>query len=506
VPRFRSPARLALQPLEGRDVPAGSITASPISATGVLTVTGDDDANDVQITVTAGSVTLTSVNGTLINNSSNPVVINGVVKSIKADFKGGADDVSVKPDADFVLAGPATFALGSGDNVLTLVTTGRIGLAGLTVSALDGLDVVTVQGGANSAVGGTAKFTYGAGGSTTTLTGVAFAGVNLTAGDAVTNPNTVAATNVTTARPFLANLGNSFPAVLDFTGSTLAGLTATGYSVSSILTATNVTGTVSFKAGYSADVQARGLTVGKNLTLTAPNPNFEATDDPATVASDPTTITGNLALTGTGWTSVVFGTDVLSEVKGNVTVKGGWFTDVFDANEFFKVGKNLSLTLNGGDNVVNLGNGQGLVAVAGTLTVKGGAGNDLFTLDRVLVTGAATVQTFGGADVLRIETGSTFLGTFSADLGAGDDSIEVAQLTGSTAPVTFAGRAKILGGLGNDLLLLGFAPDLINPPDGGDANSRVVFGGVGSVVDGGLGLNFFDDSTDQSTGVVPVNW
>jgi hypothetical protein len=426
-----------------------------------------------------------------------------VAKSIKADFKGGADDVSIKPDApnaDFVLSGPASFALGDGDNVLTLVTTGRIGLGGLTVTALDGIDTVTIQGGPTSTIGGTAKLSFGAGGSTTTLTDIGFTGgVNLTATDAITNPNTVTGTNVTVARTFNANLGNSFPAALDFTNSSLGGLTATGYSVSSILTAVNVTGSVLFKNGYSADVQARGLTVAKNVTMTAPNPNFEAADAA-------TTITGNLTLTGSGWTNVVFGTDTVSEVKGSVTVKGGWFNDIFDATEQFKVGRNLSLTLNGGDNVVNLGNGAGPVAVAGNLTVKGGAGNDQFTLDRVLVNGAALIQTFGGADLLAIETGSTFLKTFTADLGTGDDLIALAQLTGSAAPVTFTGKATIKAGTGNDQLLLGFAPDPVDPPNGGDANSRVVFGGLGSVVDGGLGLDFFDDATAQFTGAVPVGF
>ena len=514
MPRFRSTARLGLQSLEGRDVPAGKITVPPISATGLLTITGDDDGNVLQIHVQAGSVVLSSADGTLINNSPNPVTINGVVKSIKADFKGGNDDVSIKPDApiasdaNFVLSGPVTFALGSGDNVLNLITTGRIGLGGLTVTATDGADEVNVQGGADSTIGNT-KFTFGAGGSTTNLSAVGFTGgVTVTAGDAINNPNEVFGTNVTVARTFAANLGNSFPAALDFTNSTLGGLTATGYSVSSVLTTVTVTGNVTFKNVYSSDIQARGLTVLKNVSMTAPNPNFAAGDIDVTTPAA-TRITGNLVLTATGWTNVAFGTTTnatvpVSEVTGSVTVKGGWFTDVFDANEFFKVGKNLSLTLGGGDNVVNLGNGGGLVTVGGNLSIKGGAGNDQFTIDRVTVVGLATVMGFGGADLLAVEHGSTFLKTFTADLGAGDDVISIAQLLNSPNAVTFTGKAIIKGGLGNDQLLLGFDDqDALTTEDN---NSRVVFGGVGSMIDGGLGLDFFDDATARFTGVVPIGF
>ena len=507
MPRSHSLARrtrLALQPLEGRDVPAGNLTAG-LSPTGVLTITGDDDDNDVLILLTAGGAVLTSLSGTtVINDAADPalpVPLAGTVKSIKADFRGGADDVSIDPSADFVVAGPVKLNLGDGDNILDLTTTGRIGLGGLSVAAADGIDTVTVAGGANSSVGGTAKFTYGAGGSTTTLDGVGFTGVSVVAGDAIGTPNTVVVTNTTVARTLSANLGNSFPAVLDVTGSTLGGLTATGYAVSSILTDTTVTGNVLFKNGYSAALAARGLTA-RNVTMISPNPSLDVDDDPVLV-NTPTTINGNLTLTASAWTEVAFDTDTLSEVKGNVTVKGGWFSDAFVTNEQFKVGKNLSLTLGGGDNLVVLGNGAGEVTVGGNLTIKGGTGNDLVALDRVRVTGAAKVQTFGGVDELSIETGSTFLKTFTADLGSGDDTILIAQATGSPAPVTFAGKATIKAGTGNDFLLLGLDTD---PANGGDANSRVAFNGAGSVVDGGAGLNLFDDFTAQFSGVVPVNW
>ena len=72
------------------------------------------------------------------------MTLTGTIKTIKADFKGGSDEVSVRPTDDFVLTGTVSLKLGEGDNTLDLVTTGRIGLRGLSVAAADGIDTVTV--------------------------------------------------------------------------------------------------------------------------------------------------------------------------------------------------------------------------------------------------------------------------------------------------------------------------------------------------------------------------
>jgi fibronectin-binding autotransporter adhesin len=504
-------ARLSVQPLEGRDTPDGTI-AAVLSGTGVLTLTGDDFANDVQIRIdtTVPNVTLTSTAGTTITaptGSGASVTLPGVVKSIKANLLGGADDLSIDPAAAFNVPGLVTLGMGDGDNVVNLSTSAAITLLGLTVTGGDGFDNVTVQGGATSTIGGNVKFTYADGGSTTTLTGtgattaklVFTGGVTVSAGDAATFPNinSVSGTNVQVAKTFSAALGNSFPAALDFTDSTLGGLKASGQSVGSVLTDTTINGSISYKTGYSADIRGDGLTVTKNVALTAPNASLEG--DAGKIEID-----GNLAVSGTAATSVSFQTTVLSEVKGTITVKGGWYNDTFETNATFKADKNVSLTLNGGDNVVTIGDGTTAVTFGGTLSVKAGGGTDQVTLDKVIVAGAVTMTLGAGNDLLSIEDGATFNNLFTADLGTGDDTISIAQNTGSTADVTFAKKTKILAGAGNDTLFLGLANDIVV---GGDAHTKVVFTDPTSVVDGGTGVNDFDPTTAQfSPTTVAVNW
>jgi hypothetical protein len=501
VPRFRSRARLSVQPLEGRDVPNGTITAS-LSPTGVLTLTGDDNDNDVVLTETGANLNLTSTGGTQFTGPTSFALAS--VKSIKANLLGGVDSLSIDPAADFTVPGPVSISLGDGGNVATpdalnLVTTGKITLGGLSVTGGDGYDAVSISGGAGSTIGGTTKLSYANGGSSTTLNGTGFSAVTLTAGDAITNPNIVSATGVTVTKTFSAALGNSFPADLDFTGSTVGTLKASGFSVSSLLTSTTVNAGISYKAGASLDIQGDGLTVTGNVTLSAPNASFGGTNGAIV-------LNGNLSLTSSAGTDTEFQTTAPSEVKGNISVKGGWFNDVFKTNGNFKADKNITLNLAGGDNVVAIGDGTGLVTVLGKGSITTGDGNDMVTFDEVTWTGPITLKTGGGADFLSVEDGSTFMSTFTADLGNGDDTISIAQDTaadGSPGPTTFTGLTKITAGAGNDSLFLGLAQ---GAPNNGDANSRVVFSTPGSVIDGGLGLDFFDPTSAQFTGAATPNW
>lgn len=508
MPPFRSRARLSVRPLEGRDVPNGTITAS-LSATGLLTLTGDDDDNQVTIQLNAGNVVLTPDPNTTVDDLAVPgtgtngaiVTITGTVTSIKANLLGGADVLAANPTSPFGVTGPVAVNLGDGNNQLNLSTTGLVTLGGLTYTGGDGSDDVTVGGGAGSAIGGMTKITVSHGGGTTALTGIGFSAVTYTAGEEGATPNAVTGTNLNVTGTFSAALGNSFPATLDFTGSTLGGLKASGYSLTSVLTNTAVNTNAAYKATFGAAVFGDGLTVTKNLTVTAANASLFGINAGAIVVG------GNLAITGTAATTVLFGTTALSNVKGNITVKGGPAADTFGANSNFKADKMVSLTLNGGDNAVSIGDGSAAVAIGGKVSVKTGDGDDTVFFDRVTVTGGVSLSTKGGADVLSVEEGSRFQSTFAADLGNGDDTITIAQNTGTAGPppvpgpVTFVGKATIKAGAGNDLLELGLAPG-----SGGDANSAVVFSDATSVVDGGLGLNFFDALTSQFLGAAVLNW
>src|SRR5688500_8085545 len=98
---------LGLQQLEAREVPAGFVTAPPISALGVLTITGDDDANVVTLMITGAGAVITPDAGTSVNGGAAgaPALVAGTVKSIVANFKGGADVVDINSSAAFTVPG-----------------------------------------------------------------------------------------------------------------------------------------------------------------------------------------------------------------------------------------------------------------------------------------------------------------------------------------------------------------------------------------------------------------
>lgn len=141
-------AILGLDSLEGRVMPDGKIIAS-LSPTGVLTITGDDAPNGLTITVTATDVTIDPDASTFLNSKAlgDSETFLGVVKTIKADFKGGNDSISISPTLPFVVPGAVSFLLGDGDNTLDLTTDKVITLGSLFTKGGDGLDTVTVQAG-----------------------------------------------------------------------------------------------------------------------------------------------------------------------------------------------------------------------------------------------------------------------------------------------------------------------------------------------------------------------
>jgi hypothetical protein len=135
--------------------------------------------------------------------------------------------------------------------------------------------------------------------------------------------------------------------------------------------------------------------------------------------------------------------------------------------------------------------------------VQTGAGNDLITLDSVTLDGTADIKTGGGADFLSIEDGSSFAKTFKADMGAGADTISIAQNTGTPGPVVFTGKATIKAGSGNDSMFLGLDPTTM----GGDGTSNATFSDPTSSIDGGTGLDTYEPADGQATGLNQTpNW
>ena len=169
------------------------------------------------------------------------------------------------------------------------------------------------------------------------------------------------------------------------------------------------------------------------------------------------------------------------------------------------VGLGGSLTINAGagNNDVTLGDAIAKLAIGRNLAVTTTGGDDVVRLNGTMVTGTTTVKTGAGADLLDVIGSATFTGATTIDLGAGDDLWMAANGVGTTTgPVTFTGKVSVKLGAGNDTLILGLAQP---PAAGGNANTVVAFSGsTANKIDGGTGLNSFDDELAQFTGTVAI--
>lgn len=217
------------------------------------------------------------------------------------------------------------------------------------------------------------------------------------------------------------------------------------------------------------------------------------------------TIHGNFKASGAGGllggVNASFDTTLPSVVEGSVTVTGCPWSDWFEATSKFQVGKDVTLNLGGGRNDVTLGDAAGVLAIGGKVAISTGGGLDDVTFDRVTVAGATSVQTGAGGDTLTVDRGSVFGGAVTANLGAGDDRIDIAQNAGFAGPTRFLAPVTIFGGAGNDALRLGVTLVLW---------ARAEFLVAGNLVDGGAGLNAFDDEAGQFAGITLgtglLNW
>jgi hypothetical protein len=525
--------RLRLERLEAREVPAGQIQAALTA--GVLTLTGDDDSNVVTLKVTSTDITLTPDGATAINGQAagTPVTLTGAATTLKAALKSGADSLVIDAAADLILPGGAKVDLGDGDNTLNFTTDGKIELRSLSVGGGDGTDTVTVDAGTGlGKVNGPATFDGRLGLIFLTLqdiqlprsAGVMIKGVGGRYGSSLTLSNVTAAGVVSMG----VQDAGFFCMVTDSTFGRLNIATSKGLQLF-FLTRTAVTGDIVVGGVGRASINATQCAIGGNVTMSGFATGFVAND--VTVSGNVTTtgiegggvaadgpfsarnvvattatgaasfsangatttvhIAGNLTVFGPAGAGVSFNTGAQSEVQGNVTLTGGRFIDHFGASFRLRIGGNLTINLAGEDNTVGMGGSGFPVEVGGNLTIRTGDGNDTISLRFVNILGATVITTGSGADTLNVENGANFAGTFFANLGNGDDLIALGQSAGASRPVEFTAKATILAGTGNDTLQLG------NSTITGDANSLVRFVAAGNKIDGGLGLNWFDDETQQ---------
>ena len=133
----------AAERLESRVLLAGNVTVS-INETRVL-LTGDDQANDLELVASPGSIALRGRNGTTINGTESPLVVsaasNTLDRALIVRLLGGSDVFTVGSDITF--SGPVQVALGAGDDTVSL--TGARLNGRLSINSGTGADSVSLN-------------------------------------------------------------------------------------------------------------------------------------------------------------------------------------------------------------------------------------------------------------------------------------------------------------------------------------------------------------------------
>lgn len=517
--------RLTLEALEGREVPAGNITATVTG--GRLVLTGDDEANTVEILVTAFAVVLTPDNTTRINaGAAGATAVLGTATALRASMGNGNDLVYTHFGEDFSLPRGATFDLGEGNDTLRLITDGKLSLGNLAVRGGDGDDLIAVRGGVvDGGTIGVATVDFGSGVADLQLGGRSFLPQELT----ITGPGglrvkaagggiaSIRTDYLTVNRTFMADLGNSL-AELRFLDSQLGALVINGINPEVSLTQTAVTGKVAIKSANTAVLKLSDARINGAVSVSAAIQASFSTDAgfnsvgslnvvgglgaSLSVVGSSLGVRSNVTVSSPGSANIFFEPSLLSMVGLNLTLNGGYLQDTFQILGGLQVFGNVTVNLgprNGfGDesNYVLISS----IFIERNLTINGGVGSDDINLDGARVGGTTRIVTGSGDDVLSIEYGSSFFESFFADLGAGRDFISIGTSAGSAQPVTFSGKAMMTAGAGDDTLELGRSAAA-----GGDANSRAVFNTAGSKLDGGAGTrDTFDDDTAEFTGLIPL--
>ena len=324
---IRRRARLATERLERRHLLAASALTATVAGD-VLTLVGDDLDSTLTIRVETSAVVLTPASDTRINDGDPGVAVTlqGVVRSLKADLRGGNDSLTCDASAPLSLPGGATVQLGSGNNQLLFSTPGqKIMLGPVSLTAGIGSNRIGIASQAGGTIVGALTIKLGDGANDLSLTNVTVTGprISFTSGD---GRDTVSATGLggTAALAIVSGLGDAAVQVTDsvlgavtvsaeqpsvsVTGSTLASAKVAGqFDTSLTLARSKVTGGVSASAtatGGDVTVLMQSYSLGGDLaaTTTGGGSAVRITLDAAGGAA---TSTGNLLARATGQDSSV---------------------------------------------------------------------------------------------------------------------------------------------------------------------------------------------------------
>jgi hypothetical protein len=419
--KTRRSCRPALEILEIRDTPAGTVTGS--FANGTWTLVGDAEANDILINPAANpnQFEVTGRNGTAVGG----VVSASNVQNIFVQLRAGDDKVQVNSTGTLAgLNGNLRIAGGDGANHVHVdsfkmrnltITNGR------NDSGSDDLNLINTivqknvtinngNGDSDTEIYCGSSVASLIGGNLTVINGV---GEDFTyIGDAYRGGDVT----VRNGRPDSSNDPGYFGiynSANDASRSVVGGNVSVRYQG----------GTVDYDGIWDTEVLG-------NVRFNYGSGNGQVYFDGSTVAL-PVHIHGNLTVIGQGNTLVEVGT-----YSGTGLI----------------VDKNFTVLTGAGSDQITFAH----LSVGGATRIVTGAGNDSFAIDDSHFTGPTTVLTGGGLDTVLIERktstdyGTQFVKALKVHMGADNDTLTIGSANDRTHLVELFGLAALDGGAGDD--------------------------------------------------------
>jgi hypothetical protein len=509
TPRRRFGLQPQLEMLEGREVPAGLLTAT--FASGILKISGDTASNTLTIHQNAdGRLTLTTdigtglkVNGNAVSGFMGHTLSAPVSGGVFINMGDGSDSLTFSGlNADIDLPSTLSINGGAGNNLVRfdqgVTVSGNATISnGLGLDTLHFYDEVTFLGKLtiNNGNGGSLLD-----GNTSTVLYVANV-LGLTNGTGKDEIDLAMAQKVTLGGLALKNGSDTDGSDTDL--SPVQSLTINGnmtitngagnddVDIGDLTQFTKITGAVTIANGAGSNhtdfVGTESLEVIGAVHITGgAGVDYAHFGMMSKAVSFGSNITINL---GSGFNGIgMYAQEALS-VKGNITITGGADADDIDlfTTQDGMVGGAVKVSLGTGQNTfeARAENGQTLtfgktltylssstigqgnfvelhsVKVNGVSTITTGAGNDFITIDDGTFNGKFNLNTNAGSDQVFIEQNTSWTGhtqfnqAVSIKTGANDDSVKIASILAEPERKTiFAASVLLDGGLGTDTLQL----------------------------------------------------
>lgn len=446
-----------LESLESRLAPAGLVTLS-VSA-GVLSLTGDALANDLQITESGDFWTISAQAGgtTEFRMNGGPVLSSitfAAPLSLKASMGAGADDLLLD---GLSLPGTLTLDTGDGHDSVDLTSTFISGLA--TVRMGTGSDYFTAGG----------ELFFGKGLSVDLGNGANTFDVNAVTLQSNGNISALAGGTTIEKQTFILAAGSAVvngAVTLRTTTSS-----ATDFEIGDVLSdSLRVTGAMTLQSVSGDDaVFLRGdVDVGGLLTMNLSN-------------GTNTVVSTNLEILRARGLSYIGGAG-----QDNVAIEGTQVT----------ITGNISASMGAGSNQLFLDAANSL-RVSGAVGYTGGIGNDTLIVEGpdVVINGALSMVGSNGLNALYLNATVASVGAVSFSAGAGNDVVDIGQYQGDSSLVSVRGNVTLNTGTGSADVMVRDA-DIY-----GNLNlaTNVQFGGVDT-------LRIFESDVRGTTYVNMAGW